>query len=484
MVAISDNLAREVRQAVRGIYGDTGVDIIFESGTRGTNAGYIEDGVARLYPTTIARSKRVGNFNDALKGAAAHEVAHEFYGVAEGQPNYDARHEAMSRRVIHDLMEAGELGAAEELESMSFGGRNTDGGGELDYLRRGLQRSGRGRGAANGKEDLTPFDVMEQRANYMSDNYPVVNTKEVGDWWKIPLYRGIGGAADYVSKTLFPEASRDTMIEDVAGSTFDNIAKSFRTSSAQMASKIFPRVRMWSAFSDSSTVIEEVYTYKTVSGANTIEIPYYVKMRGDQVNAQKMQAQLAFVQNRIISPYNQVDSFALEHLEPFFKDNATDPLTQGDVKRYFEALEGELARWWMRADMWLTVQYGQKTAVGPGITRYTEPAEKSGFWYQLGRLIGDESPSSWTSWGYWEVYSWLTNAADVVYSLPLAIGESIKLPPTYMRRIVTDRQKLVGDLTRGIMRGRDVNMRFEGYGVTEQQVEEAAGEARDSLHLN
>jgi hypothetical protein len=350
-----------------------------------------------------------------------------------------------------------------------------------DYLGRGRAR----RGGASAGEDKGFWDLLLERSEYMETNYPFVDTEEAGDFWKIPANWIASMAASYISNTVFPESTRGNRIMDFFGTSLDILADTTEETRARTAAKIFRKFMLWNAYSDGATKIEDVYTYRLVDGT---EVPFYVRQRGETFNAQDYQAHLNFVTNRRISPYNKMDESAKGMLEKNFSEHAVKGLTRGDIDRYFEAVEGQLARWFARSDIHRIIAYGNMTAVGPNISMYSDVDSASGFWHGVGRFFGDNAPSSWNAALYNGGYSVISSLLDVFYAPALAAAESAGVTKQTMRDIMMQRQKNTGRIVQTLAKGRGVGRDeldvYEYKGATEHEISDAEKDARDHLHIN
>jgi len=338
------------------------------------------------------------------------------------------------------------------------------------------------------------FDRWRQYRKMLREEYPLVKGSRLKDVWKMPVNYYASKIFGHISDNVLPDGSRDTIIKTLLGGASDGLRFSTRQAFEALGYGIFPRIRVMSAFSDGATDIETVYTYMTPEG---FELPAYMKKRGGASPAVSADAQddlirnAQFIERWGISPYNKVEQTGNNFMNRYFLEFGIKKQTRGDYSTYFEQQPRKFHRGLMKNDSYFTAQYGGRdnaeeiqlssvitnAGLSGEIKAYNEPLRTNGFWYKIGGLIGDESPSSWRMWWCQQLLDWTYDILDLGFGPVETSLRKLNIPVEGLRPIMETEYKIAAGVTRGLQPGRGAHFTYELPNRTPDQIREAAQEA-------
>lgn len=348
--------------------------------------------------------------------------------------------------------------------------------------------------APGNKESRSFFDRWREHSEWVAKEYPLVRWDKIGDVPKIPINYVKSEIFGYLSEQL---GERDNVLKEIVGTFLDVKEQNSRQLYKALPFDIFPRIKTLTAFSNSYTDVHKMFTIEK----DGKEYPIYFQMSKMQ-NGQfvvedipaidRIEKAAEFVDQFSTSPYNKV-----RNVENFIDDDfikyAVEKYTRGDFSRYFQDEPHIFRRWLIKDDTWMIYQYGKRDeeteaiingsltnpAFSGRIRVYDDPGKRSGFWYNLGKLLGDESPSSWESLVYWQIGDWTYDFVDLLFSPAEEAFERLGVPASGMRRLQDIEYRIIAGARRGMFDPRGDNFTYEKPGLSMSIVKEAEKRAKE-----
>lgn len=337
-------------------------------------------------------------------------------------------------------------------------------------------------------ENVGSLDRWREYRKMLKEKYPLVRGSAMKNAWKLPLYYAGNKISKHFSENVFPEASRNDAFSIVAGGISDSMEINFKHQFGTGMYHTFPRIRVFSAFSDDSTVIEKVYTTEVVHNGITYEIPAFLrKQKEDKPDDAILTRNVNFIHNHKVSPYNKIDNVSKNFIEPYFNRFGIEKYSRGDFERYFQDEPNKFYRWLTKDSTYNITQYGQRNAADEAalppaligqIKVYDSRTDTSGFWYRLGQVMGDDSPSSWNSLWYWQIGDWVYDAVDLIFGPAEAILRKSNVPKPAIRNIMDNEYKVHAAARRNIFPGAGINFTYEVPGLSANAIRRSTEEAR------
>lgn len=335
------------------------------------------------------------------------------------------------------------------------------------------------------------FQRWKEYREMVRKEYPIVRGKELKNAWRLPLYYMGKEICKNISSSWFPEQSRTDLLNNTLGTFFDAMCVTYNQQFGVGMYSTFPRIRVFSAFSDDATNIERVYTLEVDDLGVTYELPVYLqKFDEDKPTDAILTRNADFTKQHGISPYNKIESMATGYIRKYFNQFGIEKFSRGDFKRYFHDEPEKFFRWIGRDSTWHIVQYGDRDAATESalppmaagkIKVYETTTKTSGFWYDLGRVMGDDSPSSWSSFLYWQLGDWIYDGVDLLFGPAEAILTASNIPKPAVRTIMDLEYKVAAASRRGLFRGRGINFEYELPSVSASSSKIAAAQ-QDAVH--
>lgn len=334
------------------------------------------------------------------------------------------------------------------------------------------------------------FQRWHEYRKMVREQYPFVRRKSLRKLPQIPLNYIAYKICDYISTQIGP---RDNLGKVIAGGAVDGYGYTFEQMYKMLPFEIFPRIRTFTVFSNSYTETYKMYTIEKGGWELPIYFQCYTRdgVEGPPTT-ERIETAAKFVDEYSVSPYNkirQVENF----IDEDFIKYGIDKYSRGDFKRYFQEEPHRFRRWLMRDDTWMIYQYGNRdttmeASIDASLTDpslvgrikvYDDTGKTSGFWYNLGRLMGDESPSSWTALLYWQLGDWIYDGVDLVFGPAEATFNKLGFPKPAIRRLVDGEYKVVAGVRRGMFSPRGDKFTYEMSGLSPEHIRETEREARN-----
>jgi len=290
--------------------------------------------------------------------------------------------------------------------------------------------------------------------------HPWVNWSEIGGIWKIPVYR----AAYHLVKALnLKEEERDNLLKDLYGAVLDGYEVRFQQEVPAMVFKLFPRIKTELSFAEGATNIEELYTAEF----NGWEFPVYIKKRGEDVDEEKLEKNIKFLEENGYSIYDKIGEpgnpySAEEFLNNDFTLYAVDKFTRTDFSRFFEQEPRKMRRWLVKDECWYIASRGEEdlqksaeysTKMGKTIHVYRKPVGEKDIFYWIGRFLFDDSPRSARMWWYWKVSDWTYDVLDTIFDPVQEILIRTGVPDEGIRAVFRNEYKAIARARRGFFDG-------------------------------
>ena len=334
-----------------------------------------------------------------------------------------------------------------------------DGGSEMGYANKGSRRYG---GGLDKGDEGSFWDRWADYRKLLKEKYPWVRGKKLHKMISVPIHYGMYHLYDALAPI-----SRDSMGQIIWGGVTDTMKLMHKTQYKSIPFEVFPRVNTLTTFANGATEIERLYTVSR----GGYEIPVHVQLLGgDLPNDDDIIKSIAFVDEFGISPYNKVEHVAEGMIDKQFIARAMDKVTRGDYTRYFVDEPEQLYRWIMKDEMGTIQANGIRdtdcenalpSQISGRVKVYKEPGKKSGIWYRLGQLLGDDTPSSWTMLKRWQIMDWTYDISDLLFGPAEATFRRLDFPKQSLRHLLDAQYKIAAGVSRRLTCGNNNYFTFE-----------------------
>ncbi len=281
------------------------------------------------------------------------------------------------------------------------------------------------------------------------------------EMWK-PLLAGA------VAKMLEPldtkPEERHGLVQDLVGGFISILRADLKQYAHNQPYIIMPALRNHISAAEGISNLKFIYTYNPPR--STKEYPIYLS-GGEKPDNDLLRKNITYVDNNLRSPYEDDALDLKKRISDLFDTQDGPPVlnaaTMFDYDDYFVDEPQKAYRWAVKDDSWVTQQYGERmfymeSALPPDLRGkvkiYARPVYKGGFWYILGKALGDESPRSWRMWFEWVVKRPLLYAVADFFIEPLETGLELVVPRETMRFSVFQKAKGVSGAYRGMSNPR------------------------------
>jgi len=347
-----------------------------------------------------------------------------------------------------------------------------------------LKQIKRGGGLDKGQNDNGFFARWREYRTMLKEEYPWVRGKKLGKVITLPFHYVMYKAFDYVSQNTTNR--QDSITKTLIGGFSDTMGLMHKTQYKAIPFEVFPRLNVMTVFANGATDIEKLYTYVK----NGFDIPIHTQLQDgstpkddDLIQAGK------FVEEYGISTYNKIEDIAQNMIDSQFVNRAMNKVTRGDFKRYFAEEPKRTYRWVCKDEMGAIYAIGDRDTQAEAnlpaqlagkVKIFKEPGKKSGFWYRLGQMLGDETPSSWKIWWYWTVRDTAYDVGDILFGPAEGTFRRLGFPTPALRNLTDAQYKVSAAVTRNLTGGSKYNtFSFEPPGMDRTMIDAASRHARD-----
>ncbi len=355
----------------------------------------------------------------------------------------------------------------------------TDGTSALPPGLRHMVKYGGGLDDGGGEKGF--FTRWKEYRKILKEQYPWVKGRALKRLPEIPINYGLYRFWKHVSDNI-------TDREGVGSNLIGGLADAFKISHwnvyKSLPFHIFPRANVMTLNSNGATEIDRMYT--TMKGGYEIPVAFQ-RINEEQPSEETLRKAVGYVEKYRVSPFNKAESLG-NLIDNAFVQRAFDKYTRGDYTRYFSNEPGKMNRWITKDETWVIYQYGTRdveiedsmpTDLKSKIRVYREPGRKSGFWYRMGNLLGDDTPSCGTMWWYWQMGDWLYDSVDLLFGPAEAVLTKIRVPDEGIRHVMDQEYKVVASMRRNFTAKRGSDFTYQLPGIGPMHVREAGRAAAD-----
>jgi hypothetical protein len=315
----------------------------------------------------------------------------------------------------------------------------------------------------------------------LKEEYPWVRFREVKRIPEIPINYVMYRFWDHVSGSM---TNRQNLSQNMVGGLADAFKIAHWNVYSSLPFKVFPRFNTMTLFSNGATDIDRMYVVE--KDDYVLPIAFRKEVENSPTEETLLKG-LDYVDRHGISPFNKAEGLG-EFMDNDFVQRAFDKYTRGDYTKYFSNEPKQMSRWLTKDETWAIYQYGERdmteeamlpASVSSRVNVYKEPGKKHGFWYRMGNMMSDNTPSCWKMWWYWQMGDWLYDLVDIFFGPAEAMLRKIHVPAEGVRHIMDQEYKVVARMRRNSVHPRGMNFTYEVPGKNDMEIREAARAASD-----
>jgi hypothetical protein len=336
--------------------------------------------------------------------------------------------------------------AARKLEKELYSDNFPEGSKVYGYLNQGKEKT------------RNPYKRWARKVGKVWKNYTDFGNPL--EMWK-PILAGFGAKILRSIETV-PEERR-SFFDDIVGGTITILRTGWEQYSHNAPYDIMPALRRHLSAAEGVSNLKYIYAYYKPGDRRE----YTIYLSGGEIpNNEVLRNNIRYVDDNNMSPY-EGDPETKETISRYFDTQDGPPVlnaaTMFDYADYFGEEPEKAHRWSVKEDSWIANQYGNRNSAMEAalpedlqgkVKIYERPVETSGFWYSIGRLLGDESPRSGRMWIEWAVKKPIIYAFGDLLFEPLEVTLELIVPPATLRDLVYQKAKSISAAWRGISNPR------------------------------